>query len=144
MSFTDFITDSGKKICIEHYIHLVQVSRIDGSISDQEMRMLHREGRKFGLTDPEVDKIIKSESNHQYIPPYSLKGKFDQIYNVAQIILADEQVTEAESKMIKRFAIEAGFRDEVIPKIIDLLMEGIKKGDDEDDLFERFRKEVLA
>lgn len=144
MSFTDFITNSGKRVCMEHYIHLVQASRIDGRVSDEEMRMLHKEGRKFGLTDPEVDRIIKSEANHQYIPPYSLKGRFMHLYNVAQIILADKHVTEPECKMINRFAIEAGFKDEIIPKIIDLLLEGISKDEDEDEIFRKFKKEVFS
>lgn len=33
MSFSDFITDNGKKVSREHYIHLVQVSRIDGKLT---------------------------------------------------------------------------------------------------------------
>jgi len=143
MNFADFITHSGKRICKEHYIHLVQVSRIDGKISDEEMKMLHKEGRKFGLTDPEIDKIIKSEATHHYTPPYSLKGKFTHLYNIAQIILADEVITEAEKKMIKRFAIEAGFNDKTIEKLMELLFDGIRKGKDEDILLAEFKRKHL-
>ena len=63
MSFSDFITDQGKKINKSYYITLIQVCRIDGKIDPLEMDMLHREGRKFGLTDPEIDKLISSESH---------------------------------------------------------------------------------
>ena len=140
MNFSDFITDSGKRVSREHYIHLVQVSRADGKINPSELELLHREGRKFGLTDPEVDKLIESEIRHNYNPPYSLREKFEHLYNVAQMILADDVITEGETRMIKRFAIEAGFSDKAIPKLIDLLFAGIRKGDDEEKMFKAYTK----
>ena len=110
MSFTDFITDHGRRIRKEHFIHLVQVARLDDKIQQSELELLHREGKKFGLTDPEIDEIIKSEKTHYYDPPYSLSDKFDQLYNISKMILADDIVTEAEKKMIKIYAIAAGFK----------------------------------
>jgi len=143
MNFSDFITDHGKRVNKEHYIHLIQVSKIDGNISSSELELLHKEGRKFGLTDPEIDKLIASEIHHTYYPPYSLTDKFDHLYNVAQMILADDVVTESEKRMIRRFAIEAGFREEVIEDLISLLLEGVVKEEDEDVLFKEFRKKLL-
>jgi uncharacterized tellurite resistance protein B-like protein len=143
MNFSDFILDSGKRISKEHYLHLVQVSKADGKINPGELELLHKEGRKFGLTDPEVDKLIEFEAQHNYNPPYSLADKFEHLYNIAEMILADEVVTEGEKKLIKRFAIEAGFSDKTIPKLIDLLLTGIEKKEDEEKLFHRFKKEIL-
>jgi uncharacterized tellurite resistance protein B-like protein len=143
MNFSDFIMDSGKRISKEHYLHLVQVSKADGKINPGELELLHKEGRKFGLTDPEVDKLIEFEAQHNYNPPYSLADKFEHLYNIAEMILADEVVTEGEKKLIKRFAIEAGFSDKTIPKLIDLLLTGIEKKEDEEKLFHRFKKEIL-
>jgi uncharacterized tellurite resistance protein B-like protein len=143
MNFSDFITNSGKRISKEHYIHLVQVSKIDGKIKPSELELLHKEGRKFGLTDPEIDKLIETESKHHYNPPYSLREKFEHLYNVAEMILADELITESEKRIIKRFAIEAGFSDKTIAKLLDLLFTGIKDGQDEDKLFHVFKKEHL-
>lgn len=143
MNFSDFIKDNDKRISKEHYLHLIQVSRADGRIKPEELVLLHQEGRKFGLTDPEIDKLIESESRHHYNPPYPLQEKFDHLYNVAEMILADESVTEGERKLLKRFAIEAGFSDKTIERLIELLLAGIRKGEDEEMLFQRFRKEIL-
>jgi len=143
MNFSDFIKDNGKRISKEHYIRLIQVSRADGKIIPTELELLHKEGRKFGLTDPEIDKLIEYESHHHYDPPYSLQDKFEHLYNVAEMILADDIISEGEKKLLKRFAIEAGFSDKTIPKLIDLLFNGIEKGEDEDELFHRFKKEIL-
>ncbi len=143
MNFSDFITDHGKRVSREHYIHLIQVSKIDGKISPSEMEMLHKEGRKFGLTDPEIDKLINSESQHHYQPPYSLSEKFEHLYNVTEMILADDVITESEKRMIKRFAIEAGFSDDVIEGLLDLLFIGVNEGKDEELLFKEFKKKLL-
>lgn len=143
MNFSDFITDSGKRVSKEHYLHLVQVSRADGKINPEELELLHKEGRKFGLTDPEIDRIIDQEAKHHYDPPYSLHDKFEHLYNVAEMVLADEIVSEGEKKLLKRFAIEAGFSDKTIARLTDLLISGIKSGEEEETLFKKFKKDIL-
>jgi uncharacterized tellurite resistance protein B-like protein len=143
MNLSDFITNHGKRINKEHYIHLIQVSRIDGKISPSEMEMLHKEGRKFGLTDPEIDKLIKSEFHNFYHPPYSLVEKFEHLYNVAGMILADDVITESEKRIIRRFAIEAGFSDRTIDKLLDLLFDGIKNNESEEALLLKFKNHLF-
>jgi hypothetical protein len=144
MSFSDFITHHGKRVNKEAFINLVQVSKVDGKIKKPELELLHREGKKFGLTDPEIDHLIKTEQDHQYHPPYSLEEKFDHIYNLAEMILADCEVTESEKKVIKKFAIEAGFEYSKIDGLIDILIEGIKSNYEEGRLFRKFKKVLLS
>jgi uncharacterized tellurite resistance protein B-like protein len=143
MNFSDFITHHGKRVNKNAFIHLVQISRIDGKINDDELELLHKEGKKFGLTDPEIDKLINSERDHHYHPPYSLEDKFEHFYNIAEMILADEVVKEGERKMIRRFAIEAGIEDSKIDDIIKLLLDGVKANINEEELFRKFRTIVL-
>jgi uncharacterized tellurite resistance protein B-like protein len=143
MSFADFITDDGKRIKKDHFVHLVQVAEIDGKIDKQEMEVLHKEGRKFGLTDPEIDALIDREKDFHYVPPYSLQDKFDEIYNIASIILADDVVSEEEKKMLRRYAIAAGFDDNTIDNIRDIVIDGIRQGVDEEVLFKAFKKKIL-
>jgi len=142
MNFSDFITHHGKRVNKEAFINLVQVSRTDGKIGKEELELLHRQGRKFGLTDPEIDKLIHSERSHSYHPPYSLDEKFGHLYKIAEMILADDVVKEEELKMIRRFAIEAGFSDNSIEILLNLLFEGIRKGEDEEKLLQQFRKKL--
>ncbi len=144
MNFSDFITNHGKRVNKEAFIHLVRVSRVDGKINKDELELLHKEGKKFGLTDPEIDKLIHSERAHHYIPPYSLEEKFDHLYNIAEMILADEVVKEGEKKMIKRFAVEAGLEFSKIDAILSACsLEGIKANTGEEELYKKFRKTIL-
>lgn len=143
MNFSDFITNHGKRVSREAFIHLVQISKTDGRMQKEELEMLHNEGRKFGLTEPEIDKLIQTERDHHYIPPYSLEEKFEHLYHVAGMILADEVVKEKEMKMIRRFAIEAGFKHSKIDGLVEILLEGVKKNTDEEELFNKFKKKLL-
>jgi len=143
MNFSDFITHHGKRVNKEHFIHLILISRVDGKVDPSELELLHKEGRKFGLTDPEIDKLIADENVNHYHPPYGLDEKFEQLYNIAQMILADDVVTESEMKIMKRFAIEAGFADNLIDELLKLLLEGVAKGEDEDKLFSAFKRTIL-
>lgn len=61
MSFTDYITYHGKRVNKQAFVHLVQISKIDGKLNQDEYDLLHKEGKKFGLTDPEIDNLISSE-----------------------------------------------------------------------------------
>jgi uncharacterized tellurite resistance protein B-like protein len=143
MNFTHFITHHGKRINKEHFLHLVQVAKIDGVVRDSELELLHKEGKKFGLTDPEIEQLINSESGHNYHPPYSLRDKFEELYNIAEMVLADEVVTESEKRMLRRYAIAAGLSDNVIEGLIEILLDGVAKGVDEEQLLKEFKKKYL-
>ena len=143
MNFSDFITNHGKQVNKEHFIHLIQVARTDGKIEPSEMELLHKEGRKFGLTDPEIDIIVQSESDHNYNQPYSLDEKFEHLYNIAEMILSDDIVTDGEIRIFKKFSIEAGITDKLIDKSMDLLFRGIKNNENEETLFKEFRDLIL-
>lgn len=143
MNFSDYITHHGKRINKEYFIHLIQVSKVDGIISPSEMQMLHKEGRKFGLTDPEIDILISSEGKTFYQAPYDLNEKFEHLYNVAEMILADDVITDTEKRIIRRFAIEAGFSDKAIDNLLDILFEGIKNNESEDSLLAKFKNHLF-
>jgi uncharacterized tellurite resistance protein B-like protein len=144
MNFTDFITNHGKRVNKEAFIHLVQISKTDGRINKDELELLHKEGKKFGLTDPEIDHLIHTERDHHYHLPYSLQEKFDHLYKIAEMILADDKVKEEEIKMIKRFAIEAGFEYSKIDAVVKIIMDGVREDISEEALFNKFKKKLLG
>lgn len=143
MNFTDFITHHGRRVNKEYFISLIQVSRIDGKIAPAELEMLYKEGIKFGLSEPEIETLINSEEHHTYHAPYSLKDKFEQLYNVAVLILADGVVSDKEKRILKRFATEAGFEDKSITYLVGLLLKGIKENECEEDLLEKFKEHLF-
>jgi hypothetical protein len=144
MNFTDFISDHGKRVNKDYFRNLIQVCKSDGIISPAELTLLHKEGKLFGLTEPEIDTLINEENYSNYNPPYYLEEKFDHLYNVAQIIMADGVATEGERKLIRRYAIESGISDKNMELIIDILFDGVTNNEKEEDLFKKCLKAVLG
>jgi uncharacterized tellurite resistance protein B-like protein len=140
MNLSDFITNQDKKDTKAHYLRLIQVSKADGTISQDEFETLHKEGRKFGLTDPEIDQLINMESKVQYEAPYSLDEKFEHLVGVARIILTDGKINDNERKLIRKFAVEAGFDERAIDKLLEILFVGIVKDESEEDMLVKFRR----
>ena len=59
------------------------------------------------------------------------------------MIIADEVVTESEKKMVRRYAIAAGFSDETVEGLLEILIEGVAKNEDEESLLKKFKKKYL-
>jgi uncharacterized tellurite resistance protein B-like protein len=144
MKFLDHFDHPERKQGKEHFIHLVQVAKADGKIDEREMDMLFRIGNKFGLTEPEIKELLKAEKTSDYIPPYELSKRFEQVFDIMKIVCADKRIDENEIAMVKSLAITAGFEESDIALLTTILIDGIKSGDDVDDLFSLYKKKRMA
>jgi hypothetical protein len=81
---------------------------------------------------------------HDYIPPYELSKRFDQVYEIVKMTLADGAISNSEMRLASGFAVKSGFSEREIPKLLVLLISGIKNGKDEESLFEVYKKERVS
>jgi len=129
-----------KKRNIEYFVHLVRIAKADDIISNSEFELLHRIGRKLGFTEPELDHLIETTSKSDYIPPYELSERFEQVYEIVKMTLADGIIDDNEIRLASGFAAKSGFTEDEIPKLLVLLISGIKEGKDDDELFDEYKK----
>lgn len=127
-----------------HFTHLIQVAIADGTIDTAELTLLYRLGKKMGFTDPEMDELIESTRNSMFIPPYELAKRFEQVYEIVRMMLADGKIDNAEMRLAANLALKSGFAEKEIPGLLLLLMDGIRKGEDEEDLFLVYKKKRAA
>lgn len=132
-----------KKQNKEYFVHLVRIAKADDVVSHKELELLVRIGRNLGFTDPEIDKLVETTGKSDYHPPYELSKRFDQVYEIVKMTLADGLIDNSEMRLASAFAVRSGFTESEIPKLLVLLISGIKKGEDEETLFEEYRKERL-
>jgi len=125
----------------EYFVHLVRIAKADDVVSNNELELLVRIGKKLGFTDPEIDKLIETTGKFDYEPPIELSKRFDQLYEIVKMTLADGVIDNNELRLARGFATISGFMESEIPKLLVLLMSGIKQGIDEEDLFEIYKKE---
>ena len=133
--------ESKKKKQIKNHIkNLVSLSSADGNIDDSEKEILIRIGTKKGLTRDEIQKIIDNPGNVDFLPATSDDERFEQIYDLVELMLADGVAEDNELHFCVEMAEKLGFRKTVVTvlirKITLSLLEGLDK--------ETIKKEVRA
>lgn len=139
MDLIDFSNHSIKKDNIEYFVQLVRIAMADDILSNNENELLHRIGKKIGFTDPEIDNLIDTTGKANFIPPYELSKRFEQVYHIVKMTLADGVIDKTEMRLASSFAANSGFKESEIPNLLVLLISGIKQGIDEEDLFETYK-----
>lgn len=141
MNLSNNFEHPSKKNNKEYFVHLVRVAKADDVISNSELDLLDRIGRKLGFTDPEIDNLILTTEKSDYIPPYELSKRFDQVYEIVKMTLADGTIDKNEMRLASAFAVKSGFNDSEIPHLLVILINGIREGKDEESLFEEYKKQ---
>jgi uncharacterized tellurite resistance protein B-like protein len=141
MNLTDVSDHSIKKQNLEYFIHLVRIAKADDVISSNELELLHQIGNKLRFTEHEIDTLIESTGKSDYIPPYELSARFEQIYEIVKMTLSDGVIDKNEMRLASNFATKSGFTENEIPGLLVLLLSGIKQGKNEEELFEQYKKE---
>ena len=120
----------------EYFVHLVRIAKSDDVVSPEELNLLQRIGKNLGFTEPEIDNLIATTGHTYYDPPYELSKRFDQVYEIVKMTLADGVINNREMRLASGFAVESGFSESEIPKLLVLLIRGIIQGKDVDTLFD--------
>lgn len=141
MNTLDHFDHPVKKENIEYFVHLVRVALADDIITNNEMELLHRMGNKLGFTKPEIDNLIETSGKSDYIPPYELSKRFEHVYDIIRMTLADIIIDKKAVRLANSFAQKSGFIESEIPNLLVLLINGIKQGKDYETLFEVYKKQ---
>ena len=140
MSHLDFFDHPQKKQNKEYFVHLVRIAKADDIMSQTELELLNRIGKNLGFTEPEINNLIETTGKSEYNPPYELSKRFDQVYEIVKMTLADGQIDNQEMRLASAFAVKSNFNENEIPSLLVLLIHGIRDGKDEEELFQVFMK----
>ena len=140
METLNYLDYSVKQQNIEYFVHLVRIAKADDIVSGPEFELLHRMGKMIGFADTEIDQLIESTGKSDYLPPYELSRRFEQVYGIMKMALSDGIIDKNEMRLTTNFAIKSGFPENEIPKLLLLLINGVRQDKDEDFLFELYKK----
>lgn len=135
MGIPEFLGHKEKSRHKEHFKHLVQIALADGRIETSEQDVLHRIGSNLGFSDTEIGDIIRETRGSAYEPPDELKHKFEQLYSMVQMIMADGNIDLSEMRLAYSFLTAIGFTTNDIDFLLNFIIEGIRMGKTQDDLF---------
>lgn len=144
MSIVEKFDHPERKQDKEHFRHLIEVALADGTIDEDELKMLHRMGRNLGITEPEINSLMEATKNSGYNPPYELSRRFSQLYGIIKVVLADGKIENSEMRMATNIGLRSGFSETEVPILLSLLIDGIRNEEDEEDLFMQYKKRIMS
>ena len=110
-----------------HFKNLVLIANADGHLDDLEIVLLHKLGRKIGLTYTQIGTIMDDPKKYTVIPPVSKDERFEMLIDLIRIMIADNVIEPAELKLVEKFAVQIGYKsiDDVdVESVIALIVRG--------------------
>ena len=125
-----------KEIIKSHFLCLYGMMLADSSIDPLELKTFYELGEKRGLSKEEINDFVLSVNTTRNVPT-NLSDKISLLYDLAQIVWADGKIDDAEVSLMKKFCQRMNFKDENIDKIVTFVLDEVKNGVSEEELFNK-------
>ena len=123
--FGFFENEQAKKIK-GHLCNLAALAKADGHIDDREMNFIITVGKKNGVSASDVRKIVLGKSGGESDVPSNDSERFDQIFDLVDMMLADGVVDETEMDFCIVMAEKLGFRKAIVGVLVRKISQGVK------------------
>jgi alkylhydroperoxidase/carboxymuconolactone decarboxylase family protein YurZ len=91
----------------------------------------------MGYDPSEINELIESTRKSLSDQSQELPQRFDQVYHMMKIILADGKMDNREMRLATGFALKTGFNEEEIPGLLILLIDGIRNEESKENLLQQ-------
>ena len=120
------------------FLELYRMVLADGIAHPKEMETLYRIGvENYGLTNEQITKESAEESFSTFIPQ-TPEDKIKLLYELALIAWADGVIEESEKKLLKRYAILFGIKEELSDEFVDFLLKKVQDNVSENEITNHF------
>lgn len=110
-----------------HFLRLYQIALSDENFDYLEMQLLYRFAEERGISKTELDTILTGHAGEIKIPE-KLDERISYLYDFAQMIWADEVITDDERIALKKYIQKFEFKDENNDDLATYLLESAQKG----------------
>jgi len=104
-----------------HFLRLYQIALSDENFSPVEMQLLYNFANERDISKEQLDEILTSHSGEISIPK-TVEKRIEYLYDFAQMIWADEKVTDDELNALKKYCIKFEFLEENIVPLTNYLL----------------------
>jgi tellurite resistance protein len=114
------MTQSDKKIQIEHFQNIVAVAFADGLLDDSEKSFLAERAEDYGLLKETVDNILKNVDNLEFIIPLNAEEREEQLSDAVYMAMINGNVEEREYDLCLKIAEKLDLDRKYLDEVIDL------------------------
>ena len=125
--FGFFENEQAKKIK-GHLLNLAALAKADGHIDAREMNFILAVGKKNGINSADVQALVSGSKGAIGDLPTNDSERFDQIFDLVDMMLADGVVDETEMDFCIMMAEKLGFRKAIVGVLVRKISQGVKDG----------------
>ena len=125
--FGFFENEQAKKIK-GHLLNLAALAKADGHIDAREMNFILAVGKKNGVNSTDVQALISGSKDAGNELTTNDSERFDQIFDLVDMMLADGVVDETEMDFCIMMAEKLGFRKAIVGLLVRKISQGVKDG----------------
>lgn len=111
-----------------HLLNLAALAKADGHIDEREMSFIIAVGQKNGLNASKVKALVADAQGMSTDIPNTDSERFDQIFDLVDMMLADGIVDETEMEFCIVMAEKLGFRKAIVGVLVRKISMGVKDG----------------
>ena len=111
-----------------HLQNLAVLAKADGHIDDREMNFIIAVGKKNGLSSTKVKELVTGARGMSNDIPTNDSERFDQIFDLVDMMLADGIVDDNEMDFCIMMAEKLGFRKAIVGVLVRKISQGVKDG----------------
>lgn len=117
-----------------HIQNLGALAKIDGHVDSSEMQFIISIGKKNGMKQEEVRSLLANSNSSNFVMPENDSDRFDQIYDLVEMMLADGIIDDNEMDFCIDMAEKLGFRKAVVGVLVRKITMGVKDGQTREDI----------
>ncbi len=128
-----------KELLDSHLKNLWEVAMSDGHIDDREVNLLLKIAKRHGVGRGRVNKIKGKMDAIEFFKPDNDKERFDQMYDLVMMMMADSEIDENEMRVCNKYAEKLGFDKRIVDDLVVSISSNITVGNDSEETKERIK-----
>lgn len=116
----------GKTTAKSHMKNLLEMAMVDSHFDDSEYELLQKLAKKYKVSEKQLSQIQKNPDNVEFELPDNEDEKFEQFYELVQMMMVDTKIFDEEKNLCKIFAKKFGYKGE--RDLVDAVAQNIKYG----------------
>lgn len=138
MKFTDLLgVFRHGGITQSHMKNLFEMATVDGQFHDSEKELLKQLAKKNGISESQLSEIQKHPEKVEFQVPQDSLQKFQQLYDLVNMMGVDNHIHANEQDLANLFAIKFGYKREIARELIDVIRQNIKNGSTAEEAMKR-------
>ncbi|MDX5346122.1 MAG: TerB family tellurite resistance protein [Hymenobacteraceae bacterium] len=115
-------------------MNLGALAKVDGHVDSAEMNFIISIGIKNGMKPEDVRTLLANAGSAKLDLPTNDSERFDQLYDLVEMMLADGIVDDSEMDFCIDMAEKMGFRKAVVGVLVRKISVGVKDGLERDEI----------